>query len=171
MSDPTVTIEAGIQATNYAFELAFAKGDAAAAAAAVDSATGQALPPNGATVSGRKALQAFWQAVMDMGVKSVTLETIELESCGEIVYEVGRGPSMGSEPKCWTSPSISLSGSRKTASGNGIAIFGTATVQPRRRMRPLSSNAMSGHSGSLCASNNVQISSSASWIAYRRCSL
>lgn len=82
-------LRAGIDATNRAFEEAYNGGDAAGAAA-VYSSDGQALPPNGATVSGRAALESFWQAVMDMGVKSVKLETVELEPCGEMAYEVGK---------------------------------------------------------------------------------
>lgn len=83
------TLEAGINTTNRAFEAAYNRGDAAGAVA-VYTTNGQALPPNGTTVSGRGALQSFWQAVMDGGVKSVTLETVELELCGECAYEVGK---------------------------------------------------------------------------------
>ncbi len=40
-------------------------------------------------------MQSFWQAVMDMGVKSVALETVELQPCGELAYEVGKATLMG----------------------------------------------------------------------------
>ncbi len=94
MSTPTQTVEAAINATNRAFETAYNRGDAAGAAA-VYTSNGQALPPNGSTVTESGALQSFWQAVMEMGVKSITLETVELESCGECAYEVGKATLMG----------------------------------------------------------------------------
>jgi ketosteroid isomerase-like protein len=88
------TVKSGVDATNRAFEKAYNQGDAAGAAA-VYSSSGQALPPNGATVSGRAALQSFWQAVMDAGIKSVKLETLELELCGDMAYEVGKATLSG----------------------------------------------------------------------------
>jgi ketosteroid isomerase-like protein len=91
MTDATTTqtFEDAIRATNRAFETAFDQADAASAAA-VYSNDGQAFPPNGGTISGREALQNFWQGVMGAGIKSVTLETVELEQCGERAFEVGR---------------------------------------------------------------------------------
>lgn len=94
MTTATPTLQEGVHAANRAFEAAFNAGDAAGAAA-VYTADGQALPPNGATVSGRDALRDFWQAVMDMGVKRATLETVELQPCGEIAYEVGQATLYG----------------------------------------------------------------------------
>ncbi len=93
MATTKQAFEAGIHATNRAFEAAYNRGDAAAAAS-VYTTHGQAFPPNGETVTGRKALQGFWQAVMDMGVKSVSLETVELQPCGDYVYEVGKAGLM-----------------------------------------------------------------------------
>jgi ketosteroid isomerase-like protein len=83
------SVKAAIQAANRAFEEAFRQGDAAAAAM-VYTTNALAMPPNTKTVSGRAALQSFWQAVMDMGVKEVTLETVELDLYGEIATEVGK---------------------------------------------------------------------------------
>lgn len=90
------TVKSGVNATNRAFEQAYNQGDAGGAAA-VYSADGQALPPNGSIVSDRGALQNFWQAVMDMGIKSVKLETLELEPCGDMAYEVGQATLMGGD--------------------------------------------------------------------------
>ncbi len=88
------TVEGGINTTNRAFEAAFNRGDAASAAQ-VYTTDGQALPPHGGILTGHDALQSFWQAVMDSGVKSVALETIELAPCGEQAYEVGKAALMG----------------------------------------------------------------------------
>lgn len=90
----TQSLEAGVQATNRIFEAAFARRDSAGAAA-VYTTDAQAFPPNGATVSGHGALQSFWQGVMDMGVKNITLETVELEPCGERAFEVGKATLHG----------------------------------------------------------------------------
>jgi ketosteroid isomerase-like protein len=94
MSTAVESLSAAISKTNRAFEEAIARGDGAGAAA-VYSSGGQALPPNGAIVSGRSGLQGFWQAVMDSGVKRVTLETLELTPCGDQAYEVGRATLYG----------------------------------------------------------------------------
>jgi ketosteroid isomerase-like protein len=88
MNTTAQTLEASVHATNRAFEAAFARGDAAAVAA-VYTTTGQAFPPNWPTVVERKRLQSFWQRVMDVGFKNITLETIELQSCGDFAYEIG----------------------------------------------------------------------------------
>lgn len=92
----TQALQEGVNATNRAFENAFNAGDAAGAAA-VYTANGQALPPNGAIVMGRDALQSFWQAVMDAGIKGITLETLELEPCGDMAYEVGQATLRGAD--------------------------------------------------------------------------
>ena len=51
---------------------------------------GQLLPTNSDFVTGNEAIQAFWQAVMDMGIKTAELETVELEGHGDTAIEVGR---------------------------------------------------------------------------------
>ena len=38
----------------------------------------------------QKGFAGFWQAVMDMGLKTATLETLELEEYGDIAVEQGR---------------------------------------------------------------------------------
>ena len=77
-----------IAATNKSFMDAFERKDAAALAAAY-TANGSALPPNSPTVTGTEALQQFWQAVIDMGIASATLETVELEGFEDTAIEVG----------------------------------------------------------------------------------
>ena len=53
---------------------------------------GQLLPPNSDIVTGHSAISAFWQGVMDMGIKTAKLESVELEgdgSDGNAAFEVG----------------------------------------------------------------------------------
>lgn len=78
------------------FIAAFSRGDAASAAA-VYTQDGQVLPPNSDVLTGRQAIQAFWKGLMDMGVKAVTLETVEVDAIGTMAYEVGRFGLQGAE--------------------------------------------------------------------------
>jgi ketosteroid isomerase-like protein len=48
------------------------------------------LPPGADFISGRQAIQAFWQAVMNSGVRGVQLETVELAHYGQALQEIGR---------------------------------------------------------------------------------
>ena len=41
-------------------------------------------------MTGRDAIQGFWQSLMDMGVKEVMLESVEVESPGNTAWEVGK---------------------------------------------------------------------------------
>lgn len=66
---------------------AFNSGNAAAIAAMM-SADARLFPPNGDMVEGHDAIQAFWQAFIDLGVKGA-LEMTELEVGGEMAYKTG----------------------------------------------------------------------------------
>ena len=83
---PTVVHDA-IVAANETFMATW--GDAAAIAA-LYTESGQLLPPNSDFVVGRPALQAFFQGLMNMGIKAVKIETIEVEGYGDTGSEVGR---------------------------------------------------------------------------------
>ncbi len=62
-----------MSSTNRQFEEAFARGDAAGCAA-VYSEDAKILPPDSPVLTGRQAGQEVWQSVIDMGVKSVSLQ-------------------------------------------------------------------------------------------------
>ena len=68
---------------------AFGDGDAAGVSA-LYTGDGQLAPPNSDVVAGTDAIAGFWQAVMDMGLKGATLETLELEEYGDTAIEQGR---------------------------------------------------------------------------------
>ncbi|MBI1816732.1 MAG: SgcJ/EcaC family oxidoreductase [Deltaproteobacteria bacterium] len=87
---------AAIEAANQRFMVAAARGDATAIAA-LYTATGEVLPPNGETRSGTQALEAFWKAALDAGVKQAKLDTVEVEDCGDTAYEVGRYSMSGAD--------------------------------------------------------------------------
>jgi uncharacterized protein (TIGR02246 family) len=78
-----------IEAANRNLTASLARGDAAGMAT-LYTANGQLLPPNSDVASGTQAIQAFWQAVIGMGIKEATLQTGEVEAHGDTAFEVGR---------------------------------------------------------------------------------
>ena len=40
-------------------------------------------------LSGRQAIQEFWQGVIDSGIRGATVETVDLEELGDTAIEVG----------------------------------------------------------------------------------
>ncbi len=78
----------GTSATNRQFEEAFARGDAAACAA-VYTDDAKILPPDSPVLTGKQAAQALWQSFIDMGVKRVSLQRLELEDMGDRAVEIG----------------------------------------------------------------------------------
>jgi uncharacterized protein (TIGR02246 family) len=82
-------IRAAIQTANGNFIAALRRGDAAGIAA-LYTEDAQVLPPNSDVMSGKAAIQAFWQSVIDMGVTGGSLESVEVEGSGSSASEVGR---------------------------------------------------------------------------------
>jgi uncharacterized protein (TIGR02246 family) len=85
-----------IAAAKEAFLAALNRGDAAALAA-LYTENGQVLPPNSDFVTGKEAIQGFWQAGIDRGFKTATLEAVEVEDHGDTAIEVGNHTFLGSE--------------------------------------------------------------------------
>lgn len=82
-------IDKAIEAANETFMATFGRGDAAGMAALYTEA-GQLLPPHGDIVTGRHALQASFQGLMEMGMRAIKLDTVEVEGYGDTASEVGR---------------------------------------------------------------------------------
>ncbi len=78
-----------IVAADETFMTTFSRGDAAGIAD-LYTENGQFLPPNSDFVTGKQAIQATFQAFMDMGIKAIKIETIEVEGYGDTASEVGR---------------------------------------------------------------------------------
>jgi uncharacterized protein (TIGR02246 family) len=88
MSELTVTaIHDAVLEANELFMDRFNQGDAAGMAE-LYTEEGQVLPPNGDFLTGRPAIQALWQGVMDMGIKEVELEIVEVEGRDDTAFEV-----------------------------------------------------------------------------------
>ena len=93
MTDST-NIRESIAAADDVFMATFKQGDAAGLAALYAN-DGQVLPPNGDFVSGQQAIQRFWQAIFDMGIKEAQLEIVEVEKQGDTAFEVSRFKLLG----------------------------------------------------------------------------
>ncbi len=90
MTQSTSTeVRDAIAAADEKFMAAFNRGDAAGLAA-LYTENGQVLPPNSDFVTGRQAIQAFWQGAMDMGIKGAKLEIVEVEGLGDTAIEVSK---------------------------------------------------------------------------------
>ena len=87
-------LRSAIIAANELFMAAVKRGDAAGLAA-LYTENGQVQPPNGDFVTGKQAVQTFWQAVMDMGVKEARLEIVELEGHGDTAIEISTFTLLG----------------------------------------------------------------------------
>jgi ketosteroid isomerase-like protein len=82
-------VKEALSTANRKFMESFKQGDAASLAT-LYTENGQLLPAASDFVTGRPAIQAFWQGAMDMGIKSARLETVEMESHGDTAHEVGK---------------------------------------------------------------------------------
>jgi len=79
-----------IDAVNKGFVEAFNRGDLAAAMS-VYSEDATILPPNTEMIKGKKAITAYWQGALNMGVKEAQLETLEVTPMGEeAACEIGK---------------------------------------------------------------------------------
>ena len=85
---------AAIEANSKQFIEAFNKGDAAAVAN-LYTMDARVMPPNNEMVEGRANIQKFWQGAIIAGVKMVSLETVNVETQGNIAVEIGRYTTSG----------------------------------------------------------------------------
>ena len=68
-------ISDAIVAANEKFMTVFKMGDAAGLAN-LYTENGQVLPPNGGFLTGKDAIQAIWQSILDMGAKEIELDIV-----------------------------------------------------------------------------------------------
>ncbi len=85
-----------IAQANQQFMAAFNQGRASGVAGCYTEAA-QIFPANAGPIGGRENIQGFWQAVMNMGIKTARLETVELDVVGETVIEVGKYTLLGDQ--------------------------------------------------------------------------
>ena len=82
-------VRAAIEAADKAFMEAINRGDVAEAAL-IYTADARVLPPNVEILHGRQAALEFWQGAINMGVKEVVLEIVEVVEGGEMASEIGK---------------------------------------------------------------------------------
>jgi ketosteroid isomerase-like protein len=84
----TAAVRAAIEAANKKFLDGTAKRDTAMIASTYTE-DAEASPPQAEVVKGRAAIQKMWQSVLDSGIAAFDLVTTEVESTGDLAYEVG----------------------------------------------------------------------------------
>ena len=82
-------VETEIDASNTWFLQKLADGETAAAATAYEEHA-VLLPPVGEAITGRKAIEIFWQSGIEIGVQAVELEPLERRQAARVVCEIGR---------------------------------------------------------------------------------
>jgi len=91
-------VRSDIEAANKKFEAAVSRSDGAGLAALYTD-NGQLLPAQSDFVTGTQAIGQFWQAVFDSGIKGASLVTVEVESHGDTVHEIGKFELRGADGK------------------------------------------------------------------------
>jgi uncharacterized protein (TIGR02246 family) len=81
-------VKAAIDAANAKMVADYAAGDSKAIAAAY-AEDGVMLPPDATRVAGREAIEKLWKSWIDQGLKNLTLKSTEVESHGDLAYEIG----------------------------------------------------------------------------------
>ena len=94
-----------IRSANDNFERNFANGDARGMASLYTS-DGVLLPPGAGLQEGPDAIQNFWQAAMDMGIKEAHLETLEVEQEGDTAIEMGQYELAAPKVSVWIRENI-----------------------------------------------------------------
>ncbi len=73
---------------NTRFTEAVRQGDAAAMAALyTEDAT--LLPPDSNTITGKSAIETFWQGGLTAGIKDIILTSVSISGGGDLAYEIG----------------------------------------------------------------------------------
>jgi len=89
MTEQISDIHVTIQALAEKFESTFENADAAKVAEFY-SEDGMLLPAGSDFVKGKQEIKEYWQAAIDMGIKSIKLDIIEIERHEDTVIEVSK---------------------------------------------------------------------------------
>lgn len=85
------SIQTGMQETNDLFCSSVVKNREIDALDNIYTADARILPPGAELVQGRTKIKDFWeQAIAALGVTDATLATVEAETAGDSVIEIGR---------------------------------------------------------------------------------
>jgi len=95
MAAGTDRARAAIESQARALDDATQRGDAAAVASLFTVDAKLAVPGASGIVAGRAAIQKFWQAAVNSGMKGLSLTTDELAGNGELRFETGKYAARG----------------------------------------------------------------------------
>ncbi len=82
-------VQEAIQTTIAQFVDAFNRGDLTSALAIYYAEEARVLPGHSPIISGKHAIQEFWQGTVIMGLRRITIETAEVSYSGDLAYEIG----------------------------------------------------------------------------------
>jgi uncharacterized protein (TIGR02246 family) len=88
-ADQQSDVRAAIAASTTQFIDAFRRQDAAGCAS-LYTTDGATLPPNADIARGHAAIQAVWQEAFDAGLTGFEVASLEVETAGDLAYEMGR---------------------------------------------------------------------------------
>lgn len=84
----TTMVQQAIESANARFVEAYNRGDVASVAALyTDDAA--LLPPNAQVLRGRQAIEGFWSAARQAGLRDPVLKTASVDHSGELACEIG----------------------------------------------------------------------------------
>ena len=89
MTIQTPDIHSAIHALIENFESTFSRGNSADIADFYTD-NGMLLLPESDLVQGKRDIEAFWQAAIDMGIKNVKLDIVEVEQHGDTAIEMSK---------------------------------------------------------------------------------
>jgi len=89
MTEQISDIHATIQALAVNFESTFEHGDATKLVEFYTE-SGMLLPAGSDFVKGKQAIKEYWQAAIDMGLKSIKLDIIEIEQHDDTAIEMSK---------------------------------------------------------------------------------
>jgi uncharacterized protein (TIGR02246 family) len=90
----SMACHSAITAANRQFIDAYHRGDASALAN-LYTANCDLLPPREAIITGKNGVRAYWQRVLDKGVKSVALQTVKVKANHHSAMEGGEYAFLG----------------------------------------------------------------------------
>ncbi|NRB39545.1 MAG: DUF4440 domain-containing protein [Pseudomonadales bacterium] len=96
MTTQVSELQSTLRSANDHFESAFAKGNSAELANLyTDNA--MLLPTESDFVKGKQAIGEFWQGAMNMGVKGIKLDILEIEDHGDSAVDIGEYTLSGAD--------------------------------------------------------------------------
>ena len=95
-TQPQQLVRVTIATANQQFTAAVSDGNAPMVGS-LYTANGQLFPPHSDMMSGRLAIERFWQSAFEAGITGATRTSLEVQGRGDTVYEMGQYTLMGED--------------------------------------------------------------------------